>query len=120
MAIDNSLRETANMQPGHANRISRRHFLRVGAGAVSVASLPRVLQAEEPKGPFGGLTVAVQSFCFRQFGTEGALKRTSELGVHFMEFFQKHAPLQSSPEQTKALLRLCHNYNVTPIAYGVQ
>ena len=103
-----------------ANRISRRYFLQVGAGAVSLTSLPRFLQAEGPKGDFGGFTVGVQSYCFRQFDTEGALKRTHELGLHFMEFFQKHAPLTSGPEQTKALLRLCHEYEITPIAYGVQ
>ena len=103
-----------------ANRISRRYFLQVGAGAVSLTSLPGFLQAEETKGDFGGFTVGVQSYCFRQFDTEGALKRTHDLGLHFMEFFQKHAPLTSRPEQTKALLRLCHEYEITPIAYGVQ
>jgi len=108
------------MHVASANRISRRYFLQVGAGAVSLTSLPRFLQAEGPKGDFGGFTVGAQSYCFRQFDTEGALKRTHELGLHFMEFFQKHAPLTSGPEQTKALLRLCHEYEITPIAYGVQ
>ena len=47
------------MQPGHANRISRRHFLRVGAGAVSLTSLPGVLRAGDSKGDFGGFIVGV-------------------------------------------------------------
>jgi inosose dehydratase len=108
------------MQPGCANRISRRHFLRVGAGAVSLTSLPGVLRASDREGDFGGFIVGVQSYSFRQFDTEAALKGTRDLGLHYMEFFQKHAPLSSGPAQVKALLRLCKEYNVTPVAYGVQ
>jgi sugar phosphate isomerase/epimerase len=100
--------------------ISRRRFLQVGAAALGAVAAPARLNADEAKNPYGGFTVGVQSYCFREFDLEGALKRTHDLGLHFMEFFQKHAPLQSTPRQVEALLALCREYQITPVAYGVQ
>lgn len=102
--------------------MSRRRFLQAGAaGTVGFAGFSVILCAEEKNDdPFGGFTMGVQSYCFRNFDTEPALKRTQELGLHFIEFFQNHAPLNSTPDQIKALLRLCANYDIKPIAYGVQ
>jgi inosose dehydratase len=100
------------------DNMSRRYFLQVGAGTtLGLAGLPCMLTAAEP---FGEFTMGAQSYCFRNFDTEQALKRTQELGLHFIEFFQQHAPLESTPEQIRALLRLCANYDIKPIAYGVQ
>src|SRR2546421_12565489 len=103
------------MQPANFDGMTRRRFLQASAASLGLASLNADLKAIEPRGDFGGFTVGVQSYCFRNFDTEGALKRTRELGLHFMEFFQKHAPLSSTPAQTEALLRLCHDYDVKPI-----
>jgi sugar phosphate isomerase/epimerase len=102
--------------------ISRRRFLQTGAAAsLSVLNLATTLRADEKKAdPFGGFTLGVQSYTFRQFDTEPALKRIQELGLHFVEFYQKHAPIQSSPEQIKALLTLCREYGIQPNAWGVQ
>lgn len=71
-------------------------------------------------GPYGEFTVGVQSYCFREFDLEQALKQTKELGLQWIEFFQKHAPPASTPEQIKAIKNLCSDYGVTPIAFGVQ
>jgi sugar phosphate isomerase/epimerase len=102
--------------------MSRRRFLQAGtASTLGLAGLPALLRAADKKADaFGGFTMGVQSYCFRNFDTEPALKRTQELGLHFVEFFQKHAPLDSSPDQIKALLKLCAQYDINPIAYGVQ
>jgi sugar phosphate isomerase/epimerase len=104
------------------NGISRRRFLQAGAAAtVGLAALPSFLHAEEKKeDDFGGFTVGVQSYCFRNFDTEPALKRTQDLGLHFIEFYQKHAPLNASADQIMALLKLCKVYDITPNCYGVQ
>jgi sugar phosphate isomerase/epimerase len=104
--------------------MSRRGFLHAGAAtAMGLAGWPAVLRADD-KGkkddPFGGFTMGAQSYCFRNFDTEAALKRTQELGLHYIEFFQKHAPLNSTPAQINALLKLCREYDITPIAFGVQ
>jgi inosose dehydratase len=93
----------------------------VGAATtLGLAARSTLCSAEEKANPFGDFTMGVQSYCFRNFNTEAALKRTQDLGLHFIEFYQKHAPLTSSPDQVKALLRLCANYDIKPIAFGVQ
>jgi inosose dehydratase len=102
--------------------ISRRHFLQASTGAgVAMAGVSTMLRANDKKeDAFGGFTLGVQSYCFRKFDTEPALKRTQELGLHYIEFFQKHAPLNATEDQIKALLKLCREYEITPICYGVQ
>lgn len=69
---------------------------------------------------FGGFTVGMQSYTFRNFDREQALKRTKELGLHFVEFYQKHAPPNSTPEQIQAILKMCADYDIKPVAFGVQ
>ena len=44
----------------------------------------------------------MQSYSFREFDLEPALKRTRDLGLRYIEFYQKHAPLHSTPEQIQA------------------
>src|SRR5438105_1355446 len=104
------------------NGMTRRRFLQAGAvTTLGLAGLPNMLSATEKNDdPFAGFTMAVQSYSFRNFDTEQALKRTQQLGIQHMEFYQKHAPLSSTPEQIKALLKLCGDYGIKPIAYGVQ
>ena len=103
--------------------ISRRNFLQAGAAAtLGMAGLPAALRVDDPavKGPFGGFTMGAQSYCFRNFDTEQALKRTQELGLRYIEFYQKHANPGSSPAQIQALLKLCKSYDIKPVAFGVQ
>src|SRR3989442_818805 len=98
------LQESTTMD--HSRNLSRRRFLQAGASAAAVfVTAPAWLRAADD--PFGGFTLGVQSYTFRDFDTEPALKRIQELGLHYVEFFQKHAPPNSSPEAIKALLRLC-------------
>ncbi len=106
----------------HWDGLTRRRFLQAGTAAtLGLAGMPAMLHADDQKADaFGGFTLGVQSYSFRNFNTEQALKRTQALGLHFIEFYQKHAPLGSSPEQVQALLKLCRSYDITPIAFGVQ
>lgn len=109
------------MTTPYANGITRRHFLQAGAvTTLGLAGLPALHGADEKANPYDGFTMGAQSYCFRDFDTEQALKRTQELGLHFVEFFQKHAQPKSSPDQIRALLRLCADYGIKPIAFGVQ
>jgi inosose dehydratase len=104
--------------------LNRRSFLRLGAAvsAVAVTGGLTNLAAEEEKKtePFGGFTLGVQSYTYRNFDLEPALKRIKELGLHYVELYQKHAPLQSTPAQVEALLKLCKEYEITPRCWGVQ
>jgi sugar phosphate isomerase/epimerase len=101
---------------------SRRRFLQIGAATtLGLAGMPALLRAKEKAAdPFGGFILGVQSYCFRKFDTEPALKRTHDLGLHYIEFFQKHAPLNMTGAQIDALLKLCSDYEIKPVAYGVQ
>jgi inosose dehydratase len=106
-------------------RTDRRRFLKAGATALGLATLPAWLRAEDAKGQTSdaskaGFKLGVQSYTFRNFDTEQALKRTKDLGLHYAEFFQKHAPLNSTPQQVAAFLKLCKEYEITPAAWGVQ
>jgi sugar phosphate isomerase/epimerase len=102
--------------------LDRRRFLQAaGASTLGLAAMHSFLNADEKKDdPFGGFTVGVQSYTFRNFDLEPALKRIKELGLHYVEFFQKHCPLDSSEKQIKAVLDLCKTYDITPLTFGVQ
>jgi sugar phosphate isomerase/epimerase len=102
------------------HNIHRRDLLKLGvAGSLSLA-IPGMLGAEQKDDPFGGFTVGVQSYTFRNFDLEPTLKRIKDCGLRYAEFYQKHAPRESTPEQINALLKLCKDYDVTPRAWGVQ
>lgn len=110
------------MPPHQPSLCSRRCFLQAGAAAAGLAALPDLLRADSPKPAdgFGPFTVGAQSYCFREFDTEQALKRIHDLGLRYVELYDKHAPTRSTPAQIKALLRLCGDYKITPVAFGVQ
>jgi sugar phosphate isomerase/epimerase len=109
------------MEP-HLSVLDRRRFLQAGAAATLGLVGVKALHSAEGKktDPFGGFTLGVQSYTFREFDLEPCLKRTKDLGLHYVEFYQKHAPEKSTPEQIKALLKLCKDYGITPNAWGVQ
>jgi sugar phosphate isomerase/epimerase len=100
--------------------ITRREFLHTSAALVGAGLAGVALAQEKTAAPFGGFTVGVQSYCFRNFNREQALKRIADLGLNYVEFYQKHAPPESTPEQVTAILNLCKEYKVTPVAFGVQ
>lgn len=109
------------MTSPHTAELSRRGFLQTaGAAALGVVAAPTVLHAGDPRDPFGGFRVGVQSYSFRNFNLEQALRQTRDLGLRYAEFFRGHVPTKSTPEQIRAAQRLCKDYNVTPIAFGVE
>jgi sugar phosphate isomerase/epimerase len=105
----------------------RRDFLRAGsAAALSLSFLPRLFAVDGTNDKsFGGFKLGAQSYTFREFDLEPTLKQMKDLGLHYVEFFaglrqHKHAPLTSDPNQIAALRKLCAEYEITPLAWGVQ
>jgi sugar phosphate isomerase/epimerase len=102
-------------------QVSRRRFLGAGAGAaLGCASLPALADAAQERNPFGGFTVGIQSYTFREFNREQALQRMQKLGVHYVEFYNGHVPVNSTEAQIKAVKSLCRDHGITPIAFGVE
>jgi inosose dehydratase len=93
---------------------NRREFLATAAATLAAGSLRA---ADEPN---DGLKVGAQSYSFRDFKLEPALKQMQSLGLKYAEFFHDHIPLDATPEQLKAVLNLCKEYGITPYAYGVE
>jgi sugar phosphate isomerase/epimerase len=110
------------MDFAHLHGLTRRRFLHTTAAALGSLGLPALAPAADTKkdDPFGGFALGVQSYSFRNFDREQALKRTQALGCHFVELYQKHAPADSSPDQIKAILKMCADYDIKPVAFGVQ
>ncbi len=96
--------------------LSRRAFL--GASAATAAGLLAARTATAAD-DFAGFNVGVQSYTFRNFDLEQMLKKTKELGLKSAEFYQKHIPTDSSADALKAILKLCKEYDVTPVGFGV-
>jgi inosose dehydratase len=115
-------------------RTSRRGFLQVGtAAALGLAASPSLLNAGDrpagqpqpqpgaaPPDPFGGFTVGVQSYSFREFTLEQALQRIRDLGLHFVELYRGHLPITDQAAPVNAARALCFQYGITPLAFGVE
>src|ERR1051326_7840672 len=103
------------------SEVNRREFLGTGsAAAMGLLGLSTLSNAEEKKmDPFGGFTLGIQSYTFREFDLEPTLKRIQEMGLHYVEFYDKHCPSDSSPAKINSVLKICKDYGVTPIAFGV-
>ena len=98
--------------------MDRRSFLRTTATVAGTAAFG--LHPSRAAEPFGPFMVGVQSYTFRNFGLEQMLKRTQEAGLKNAEFYSKHIGQTSTPEQIKVFLKLCGEYEVKPVAFGVQ
>jgi len=101
-----------------SNHLTRRGFLQAGVAATAAAC--GLAHADDKNDPFGGFVLGIQSYTFRNFDLEPALKRTQELGLKYAEFYQKHCPVTDKPEQLKAFQKICGDYGITPVAWGVQ
>src|ERR1043166_1846906 len=102
------------MNPQHGPGPGRRDFLKATTAALGLTPLAAALtpapvrQAQPDK--FGGFTVGIQSYSFRNFKLEQCLERTRDLGLRYIEFYNGHVPLKSTDEQIKAILGLCKKY----------
>jgi inosose dehydratase len=99
--------------------LSRRSFLHASGVAAGSLLLPTATWAEEKADLGAGISLGVQSYTFRNFDLEPALKRIKELGLKYAEFYSKHIPPDSSPEKLKGILDLCKEYDVKPVGFGV-
>jgi len=98
--------------------LSRRSFLQ--AGAATAAGLLAAAPAHAAGDLVGDISLGVQSYTFRQFNLEQALRRMKDLGIKHAEFYSNHIAPASTPAQLTAILGLCKENEVTPVGFGVQ
>ncbi|MBX9624403.1 MAG: sugar phosphate isomerase/epimerase [Gemmataceae bacterium] len=98
--------------------LSRRSFLQASATGLAGVVLGSRARAAGDLTP--DISLGVQSYTFRNFDLEPALKRMKELGIANAEFYSKHIPVNSPPDKIKGVLQLCKEYGVAPAGFGVQ
>jgi sugar phosphate isomerase/epimerase len=105
--------------------LSRRRFLALSAAAAAGATLfdaPRILQAAglaDPKDPFGGFPVGVQSYSLRKFETPEVVRHLQGMGVHYAEFYGKHLDTKASDEKIAETLKLLQSADIKLAGHGV-
>jgi inosose dehydratase len=104
---------------------TRRRFLSRSAALAGSALAGAAVNAQERTAQpandgFGGFTVGVQSYTFRNFNFEQAMQRTADLGLRYVELFRNHVPLNSTPQQLDAIKATLRRLNITPISFGVE
>ncbi len=96
--------------------IDRRSFLAsTAAAAAGLLATRSATAAEEAQ----KISLGVQSYTFRNFDLEPALKRVKDLGIKYAEFYSKHLAPEFSAEKLKGCLDLCKEYDVKPVGFGV-
>jgi len=105
------------------SNLSRRAFLQTTAAVAGAATLPAFAPAAEPRqaaDPFGGFTVGIQSYTYRQFTFERALEQIQMLGIRNVELYRGHVPTNATEAQIKAARAMLEKYRITPVAFGVE
>jgi inosose dehydratase len=97
------------------NHMNRRAFLASSAAATAGLFAARTTLAADAE----TIGLGVQSYTFREFDLEPALKRMKELGLKYAEFYSKHIPPDSNETKLKGILDLCKEYGVKPVGFGV-
>ncbi len=100
--------------------LHRRDYLKLGVASIAGIGLGTSLIAEDTKPIDAGFNLSIQSYTFREFKLEQAVDKISKLKVPYVEFYNGHVNPKSTPEQIKAVLKLCKENNVTPISFGVE
>lgn len=102
---------------------TRRQFLgRAGmasAGAI-FGSAFAVARAEDADAPYAGFRMGAQSYCFRHFSLDDAIKKYHELGLKHVELFPGHADHSKlSPAEVAELRKKMDGEGLSVDAYGV-
>lgn len=81
-----------------------------------LANLPGNLRAADR---FGGWPIGIQSYSLRKFDLDQSIRHMQGLGLHFVEFYSKHVPIDSSVEQLAELNKKLSGAEITMSSHGV-
>jgi inosose dehydratase len=98
-------------------RLSRRRLLGLAVSCAAAATIgwPRRARAASPS----GFILGMQSYSLRDFPVDKALDDIQELGLHSVEFFEKHLAVGSSQEQIDQMKANLAKRNIKLLAHGV-
>jgi sugar phosphate isomerase/epimerase len=111
--------------------VSRRRFLAATSAAAAAGAawfdvrhfLAAAGAAENGKGPaadlYGGLPMGIQSYTLRNFKVDQAIRHVEGLGLHYIEFFSAHYPLNADADQVARMNALLAKPQIKPTAHGV-
>ena len=101
--------------------ISRRQFLIGSTAALAVSGIPasQQLLAAPADDRFGGWPVGIQSYSLRNFKVDEAIRHMQGLGLHFVEFYSKHVPLNSTSDQLAELGKKLDRAGIKMSSHGV-
>lgn len=110
--------------------LDRRSFIQRTLTAAAAAGAtwfdaPALLAAASPARAaalkkYGGFPMGIQSFSLRAFGVDGALDKTKELGLHYIEFTRAHFPPTPDAVKIKETLDKCAARDISISSHGVQ
>ena len=99
---------------------TRREFMitsaAVGAAVMSPFSNVNAAQKDDR---FGGWPIGIQSYSLRKYDRDQAIRHMEGLGLHFVEFYSKHVPLNSTEEQLDDLKQQLGKAGVRMSSHGV-
>jgi sugar phosphate isomerase/epimerase len=98
--------------------LARRRFIALSTATTLGATLfhARQLQAADR---FGGWPIGIQSFSLRKFDVDQSIRHMQGLGLHFVEFYSKHVPIDSSDEQLAELQKKLTTAGIKMSSHGV-
>ncbi|HMP17341.1 MAG TPA: sugar phosphate isomerase/epimerase, partial [Gemmatales bacterium] len=94
----------------------RRTFLSSSLLALAGSQCHRLVLGQENPST---IKLGLQTYTFRNFNLERTLQFMQKLGLRYAEFFSKHIPAESTPDQLGTILKLCREYEVQPYSFGV-
>ncbi len=112
----------------HQSTLSRRQFGQKSLLAAAAAAgatwfdVPKLLAGDRAAAlkKYGGFPMGLQSYSLRAFGVEGAVEKTADLGLHFIEFFRAHYPTVPDPAKVAAMNAMLKKHDMSISAHGVQ
>ena len=104
-----------------SSRLSRRRFITLSSAAVGASMIERskLTRAAEQNDRFGGWPIGIQSFSLRKFDVDQAIRHMQGLGLHFVEFYSKHVPIQSTDDDLAKLKEKLKQGDITMSSHGV-
>ena len=98
---------------------NRRQFLSTStAGIALAATVPSVACAAKAD-EFASFRIGLQSYCYRKFSLHDAVNAMSDIGLHYVELYPGHAPVEASDAEANKVVELCKDHGVNPMCIGV-